>query len=205
MPDQLPEFDISGPSVDDDIRRLIGRYGAEHVQAALKRGTARKLGRRPSGDWLKLGEVLREDARCWLDGGNPFDTRSNYSIAQEFAVKSGEQSEEAAYRRLMGKLSKRRRYYTLVEAAWLSQDQYPYADNLRTIRELVAMPTLGDLWRGFLRLHEGAVADYRTKFGEPAAEMTIRDILAEAARPIIPTSHVGPGNVLQILAGSRRE
>ncbi len=200
----LPDLDISGPSVDDDIRRLIRRYGAENVREAIKRQTAGKRGRIPNADWSELGDVLREDARRWLDGGTAVATRSNRSIAQEFAAKHREQSAEATYRRIMGKLSKRRRYYTLVEAVWLSQDQFPHMEHLRAVRELVAIGIRRDLWHGFLRFHEAALADYKTKFRDPPADMTMQELLAEAAKPITPTSHPHTGNVLQVLCLKER-
>lgn len=204
MPVPLPNLDISGPSVDDDIRRLIRRYGAENVRESVKRQTAGKRGRIPSGDWSELGDVLREDARRWLDGRAAVAARSNRSIAQEFAGRHREQSEEATYRRIMGKLSKRRRYYTLVEAVWLSQDQFPHMEHLRAVRELVAIGIRRDLWRDFLRFHEAALADYMTKFSDPPADMTMQELLAEAAKPITPTSHADTGNVLQVLFVEKR-
>ena len=205
VPDPLPYLEISGPSIDDDIRRLIGRYGADKIREAIKRQTAGKRGRIPSGDWTQLRDVLREDARQWLEGENPFETRSNRSIAREFAEKRPGQSEKSTYRRLMGKLSKRRRYYTLVEAAWLSRDEYPHAENLRVVSELVAIGILRDQWQAFKRLHEASLADYGTKFGKPPASMTMQEILTEAARPITPSSHPSPGNVLQVLLGVRQK
>lgn len=199
LPDQLPEFEISGPSVDDDIRRLIRRHGAENVREAIKRQTAGRRGPNPRRDWPEVRDVLREDARSWLDGRNPFATRSNRSIAREFVAKNRGQSEDATYRRLMRKLSEHRRYYTLIEAASLSEDHYPHAENLRAVRELVAIGVRRDLWLRLLTLSEAALADYKTKFRDPPASMTMHDILAKAARPIEATRKPQPGNVLQVL------
>ena len=40
-----PKFDLVGPTVDDDIRRIIARYGTEAVKQAVKRVTKPKRGR----------------------------------------------------------------------------------------------------------------------------------------------------------------
>jgi hypothetical protein len=199
----VPDLDISGPTVDDDIRRLIGRYGAEKIQEAVKRQTARKRGRPPEGDWSELGDILREDARLWLEGVDPFKGRSNRSIARGFAEKHTGHSREATRDRVMRKLRERRRYYTLVEAERLSETEYPCAENLRAIAALRETGTRRDLWERLLRFREGSLADYRSKFGEPPASMTMQELQAEAAKPITPTPHAGPGNVLQILLGTQ--
>lgn len=193
------DFDISGPVVDDDIRRLIGRYGAENVKGAIKRQTAGKRGPIPKVDWSGLRNVLREDASRWLAGEDPFCARSNRSIARRFAEDHPGQSPEATYRRIMGKLSKGRRYYTLVEAEWLSQREYAYTENFRAIRGLIAFGVRRRMWEEFLSLREASLSDYKTKFGEPPASITMQDLQTESAKTISPTPRTSPGNVMQIL------
>lgn len=198
-----PNLDISGPTVDDDIRRLIGRHGAERIQGAIKRLTARKRGRPPEGDWSELGDILHEDARLWLEGGDPFKARSNRSIAGRFAEKHSGHSYDATRDRIMRKLRERRRYYTLVEAERLSETEYPYAENLRAIAGLRETGARRDLWERLARFREGSLADYISKFGEPPASMTMQELVAKAAKPITPAPLPGSGNVLQILLGTR--
>lgn len=195
----VPDLDLAGPSVDDDIRRLFRRYGEEKVREAIKRQTARSRGPIPKADWPELINILREDARVWLEGGEPFTARSNRSIAIDFAEKHPGQSRASTRDRLMRKLRERRRYYTLAEAEWLSQAQFPYTENLRAIRALLEIGILYDLWGRLLRLRESSLADYRAKFGEPPASMTMQALIAEAGRPIAPTR---ASNVLQAIRGS---
>jgi hypothetical protein len=203
VPASPPYLQLSGPTVDDDIRRLIRRYGAATVKEAVKRHTARRRGRRPIGIWLELSDVLREDAVFWLDGGDPLKTRSNHSIAKKFVAAVPDHQKPATRRRTMRKLSERRLYYTLVEAEHLSETQYPFEANLRAIRGLLEIGLYRDLWERKLRLAEAAIADYRCKFGDPPASMTMQELLAESAKPVIPTHNPGTNNVLQILLGTR--
>jgi hypothetical protein len=205
LPDLTPKLDVAALSVDADIQRLIRQHGAEKVHEAIRRRTARKLGRPPTGDWSELGDTLRQDAREWLEGGDPFGSRSNYSIAQEFTKRHRGQSDEATFRRIMGKLSKRRRYYALVEAVWLSQDHYPHAANLRAVRELAGGEVLRDVWQDFLRIHDNALTEYEKKFGEPPADMTMKEVLTAAAERTAPKISPRQHNVLQGLSGVRSE
>ncbi|WP_145960989.1 hypothetical protein [Sphingosinithalassobacter portus] len=199
MPNPSPDLEISGPAVDDDIRRLIQRYGVDKVQEAIKQQTARRRGPIPIADWPELTSILREDARLWLEGGDPFTARSNRSIALVFAEKHPGHSFASTRDRLMRKLRERRRYYTLVEAERLSEEKYPYTENLRAIRALLETGTLHDSWDRLLRLREGSLADYKAKFGEPPASMTMQELVAEAGKPITPAP---ASNVLQTLTGS---
>lgn len=194
----LPRFDIVGPTVDDDIRRLVWRYGAETVRATIKRQTARPRGRISENDWPELHRVLREDARVWLERGDPFKARSNRSIARDFAKKHPGHSCDATRDRIMRKLRERRRYYTLVEAEWISQTRYPFSENLRAIKELLEIGIRRELWQQLLWHNEGSLADYESKFGEPAASMTMQEVLTAAAQPIATTAK-GSRNVLQML------
>jgi hypothetical protein len=193
----------SPAAVDADMRRLIRRYGAKDVQEAMKRETARPRGRSPRADWPELHRVLREDASLWLQGGDPFATRSNLSIARGFADRHRGHSYDATRDRIMRKLRERRRYYTIVEAEWLSQNEFPYTENLRAIRTLLNIGIRRDLWGSLLRLHEGYLADYREKFGEPPAGITMQKLLSEAATLIAPEPRFGPGNILQIVMSTQ--
>lgn len=201
----LQYFDIVGPQVEDDVRRLIRRYGVEEVRQAVRIETAKKRGRKTVSDWSELLGILREDARIWLDGGDPFTARSNRSIARDFANKRPGHSRDATRDRIMRKLRERRRYFTLVEAERLSETDYPYAKNLRTIAALRETGMRRDIWEHLLRIREGSLADYRAKFGEPPASMTMHELVAEAAKLIVPAPRTGSGNVLQNLSETQPE
>jgi hypothetical protein len=81
----LPKWDLVGPTVDDDIRRIIQRYGAEAAVEAIERQTRRKPGMPTKGDWKVLHKIVQEDARLWLAGGNPFMRGADHSVATWFA------------------------------------------------------------------------------------------------------------------------
>lgn len=203
MPASLHDLEISGPNLDDDIRRLIRRYGKEQVREAVKRQSAMPRGPRLKGDWLQLRDVLRADANLWLEGGDPFKARSNYSIAKNYAEAVPDHQKPSTIRRILRKLRERRCYYTLADAEWLSQSRFPYTENLRAVRALQEIGLHRHLWDRLLCLLESSVADYRSKFGDPPAEMTLQALLKESAKPIIPKKQEGLGNVFQILMGNR--
>ena len=64
LPGAPPKYDLAGPTIDDDIRRLIGRYGAQTVKEAATRLTKAKRGRKKIPDFAELADVLVEDARA---------------------------------------------------------------------------------------------------------------------------------------------
>lgn len=190
-------YDLVGPTVDDDLRRLTRRYGADEVRAAFKRQTANPLGRPSLRDWPDLRSILESDARSWLDGSDPFIIRSNRSIALAFAASHREQSHDATRDRIMRKLRASRRYFTLVEAERLSEVEYPHAANLRAIRELQKIGVLRQAWDRLSLIRQGYVADYISKFGEPPAEMTMQELTAKSAEPIPIERQSSSGNFLQ--------
>jgi hypothetical protein len=179
---------------------MVCRYGAAEVQKALKRQTARRPGPVPMKE-PGLREIFLEDARVWLGGRDPFKLRSNKSIARELSAKRGGYDRDATYDRIMRKLRECRHYLTMVEAVWLSETEYSYSDNLRAMNAARGFAKKRDPWDRLLRFGERSLADYRSKFGAPPASMTMEELLAEAARPIVPTR--GPDNILQILMGAR--
>lgn len=198
-----PKLDIVGPTVDDDIRRLIRRYSVGAVQIALKNQSARKTGRPPEKDWLLLQDIIQEDAREWLAGGDPFIKRSNASIARHFTDKHAGQSRESTIVRIKLKLSRSRRYVTLCEAERLAREAFPYDQYLRVLNALIDTRKHTRLWKeqGFQTL--ASVAEYTAKFGEPCPDMTITELEAEAAKPFTPTPAPENRNILQILTGIR--
>ena len=99
----------------------------------------------------------------------------------------------------MRKLRTSRRYYTLVEAERLSEVEYPYAVNLRTVAELQQIGVLRQAWDHLSMIRQGYVADYISKFGEPPAGMTMKELTAKAAEPIPTEPQTSSANVLQKL------
>jgi hypothetical protein len=200
----LPKLDIVGPSVDDDVRRLIRRYGPSAVRETVKQQTKCKPGMKPKNDWLDLDETLKRDAQCWLAGGDPFAERTNHSIAKEMAKSQPGQSYGATFDRIRKKLARDRPYYAIVHAAWLSEDQYPYTTHLKALRALSISGRL-DVWKATLHRAERAVADFTTKFGCPSASMTMREVEATAAKALPIELADENGNVLRVLLGSPHE
>ena len=62
------KWDLVGPTIDDDIRRLIGRYGGLAVKEATARMTKAKRGAKMLPDWKELKPWIDEDAKAWLEG-----------------------------------------------------------------------------------------------------------------------------------------
>ena len=181
----LPPMEFVGPTVDDDIRRAIGRYGAEAVKAAVNRQTKTKVGRPKVNDWKELRSVIEEDAGIWLSGGDPFAARSNYSIAKTIADETPGQSHPATMKRLQRKLGARlgRKWFTLVSAWMKSEGAYPYAIHVRALRELCELDS-HITWQWHLERAEGFIADYTAKHGDPANDLTMADVETGAKEPL---------------------
>lgn len=201
MPDTPPKLDFVGPTVDDDMRRLIRRYGVEAAQVALKSQSAGKPGRPHENDWLLLADIIREDARDWLAGGNPFKTRSNGAIARDFVEQRPGQSRASTKKRIKLKLSRSRRYVTFCEAERLARSEYPYDQYLRALNALIVAGKYTALWAEQSYRTLACIAEYTAKFGEPPPNMTIQQLEADAAKPLTPTPTPENRNVLQILMG----
>ncbi|MPT49245.1 MAG: hypothetical protein E2598_12650 [Sphingobium sp.] len=169
-------WDLVGPTVDDDVRRAIDRYGAEAVKEAVKLQTKRKVGRKPEADWPELHRVLQEDARKWLDGEDPFSERSNYSIAKDYAAQNPGQSCPATHRRILQKLSERRVCLTIIHAWLISETDYPYQTHLRALGELGTFEGWADRAAVMLKEAHANIADYTAKNGRPEDNMTIKEI-----------------------------
>ena len=181
-------YDLVGPTVDDDIRRIVSRYGAAVVREAIKRHTKAKPGRPAEPDWPELRDVIEADARDWLQGGDPFSSRSNYSIAKNFADKNfgRGQSYSADMKRIERKLVKRRRLTTLLVAENLSRDGYPHAAHIRTLEALRTIAT-HPVWASTLDRAKMYVADYEAKWGEPPAPHLSMKEVEEKARSDLET------------------
>lgn len=183
----MPKMDLVGPTVDDDIRRVIWRYGAEAVKNAVKKATKAKLGRKKEPDWPELREIIEADARDWLAGNDPFAARTNYAIAKAFAERTPGQSAVSTHKRIERKLSKGpydRRWFTLASAEIQSRDAYPFEVHIRALEALSELPESSrpEIWKASLDSARATVADYEAREGKaPAAKMTFREI-EEAVR-----------------------
>lgn len=208
MPDPIPQFDIVGPTVADDIRRLIQRYGAEAVKIEIRRQTALKPGMKPKDrDWRFLEPLFESDARHWLNGGNPDEWENNNSVANTFEKDFPDKTVQpgSVYKRIYNKLRKLRRYYTFLEAFWMTEASHPYQKRLEALRELSSASKIESVWRAALYNAESTVRDYRIKLGcAPPDNMTFREVENAAAEAVIEAPDKRSGNVLQMLVGYRK-
>jgi hypothetical protein len=168
----MPQMDLVGPTIHDDIRRAIQRYGAEVVKGAVKEATKAKRGRPREPDWPELREVIRADALEWLAGRDPFTARSNYAIAKEFAQRKPGHYQASTHKRIERKLSRGphdRRWFTLVMAENLSRDGFPYTAHLRAIDAVASLPGMksAETWRWMLDRARSTIADYEAREGKP--------------------------------------
>lgn len=192
-----PQLDLIGPTVDDDIRRAIWRYGAEAVKAAVKEATKAKRGRKREPDWPELRDVINADALEWLAGGDPFAARSNYAIAKDFAERNPGHSIVSTHKRVERKLSKGpfdRRWFTLMMAENISRDGSPYVAHLRVLQALAEMPegTRPQVWQESLDRARATVADYQVREGHPPpADMPFSEIEEAVKKAGVATAQRG--------------
>ncbi len=178
----LPQMDLVGPTVHDDIRRAIWRYGADAVKEAVKEATKAKRGRKREPDWPELRELIEAEARDWLAGNDPFSARSNYAIAKEFSERNPGHSVVSTHKRIERKLSRGpydRRWFTLVSAESQSRDSGPYGAHIRALEALSELPENArpDIWRFSLDRARSTIADYESREGNPPPpEMTFKEI-----------------------------
>lgn len=178
----LPRMDLVGPTVDDDIRRAIWRYGADAVKKAVKEATKAKRGRKREPDWTELREIIEADARDWLAGYDPFATRSNYAIAKEISERSPGHSVVSTHKRIERKLSRGpfdRRWYTLMSAQQQSKDAGPYMGHLLALKALSKLPESASpgIWKPVLDRALATINDYKSRENSlPPEEMTFREV-----------------------------
>lgn len=177
-----PKWDLVGPTVDDDIRRAIQRYGAAAVKGAVKEATKAKRGRPREPDWPELREIIRADALNWLNGGDPFAARSNYAIAKEFAERNPGHSVVSTHKRIERKLSRGpydRKWFTFMMAENLSREHFPFAGHLRAIEAAANLPDpkTAEIWQWRLDRARSTIADYEAREGSaPDPSMSITEI-----------------------------
>lgn len=205
----LPALDLIGPTADDDIRRAIHRYGPSAVKDSIKRMARKRPGPRKDEDWRILDEkFLKDDARHWLEGGNPFQRGADHSAAKWFEEHYPDQNVQpgSVAKRIYRKLKKHRRRYVLIEAYWMSEDSYPYQRHLATLRALSEGPGIDAIWHNALYNAESVVRDYSIKFRRvPRPKMTMREVGDAAGRAVFTSSTKPRRNVLQAILGHRRK
>ena len=188
--DNKPRMDLVGPTVDDDIRRAISRYGADAVKEAVKIQTKPRRGRKPEKDWPELNEILKADARDWLAGGDPFSTRSNYAIAKKFADNNPGHSHPATMKRIERKLVQKRVWMTLAFAERFSREGYPHGVYIRAVEALTAVDPA---WTFFRDNAKSNIVDYEAKKGEPPpAELSITEIEAATRNELLTLGTLNP-------------
>lgn len=187
-----------GPTVEDDIRRAIDRYGAEQVGLALKKLTKRKAGPKTIDDMAELKSIFEEDAHQWLQGKDPFVSRSKYSIAKDMSGKLKGNSNKASFGRVKRKLKTKpfdRKWYTIVAALRISYTQYSYSSYMKALLELSKLDPEWD-WGGRLEDAKSTILAYTNQTGvSPAEKLTMQQVEA-VVEPI-----VGALSVVQMSGG----
>jgi hypothetical protein len=204
-----PKYDLIGPTVDDDIRRAISRYGADAIKNSVKRLTKAKPGRKPERDWPEITDILVEDARKLLSGGNPFSERTNYAIARDHARKGPAHYVASTHRRMMKKLAEKRVKFTYLHAEIIAEEEFgvvDYAIFLKRMMEVVpeweryCREKLGDVVR--------AISEYASKFDENPKDLTLAEVEAKAKQPILGAALSDPtlpalGSLFGLSGGTR--
>ncbi|MCJ8158547.1 hypothetical protein [Sphingomonas sp. LaA6.9] len=202
IPDDM-KMEFVGPTVEDDVRRLIVRYGIDAVRDAVKKQAKKKRGRPEEKDIRELRPFLEQDARAWLEGRDPFAERSNYAIAQQFANERPGHSYAGTMTRIQKKLAQKRKFYVFAIAEALARDEYPYKQHLRAL-EAVATESDHEIWTLVIDRANGTLASYTRKHGEPDDSITMKQI-EEGARNALSFPNVSKPIRLGILGSMTRK
>lgn len=136
MPETFDNFlsqQIWAPDVETGAHGLIRKFGKEAVFNALKRLSKARRGRTPEPDADDLNNIFREDALLLIDRKNPFELKSNRSIAIKISKERPGQSAESTKRRIMVKLQKERRSNAYLFAVIFSREN-GYGQFLRALK-----------------------------------------------------------------------
>lgn len=185
-------------SLDEQMRSLVARFGADAVRASAKRVTAKKRGRKAEKDWVGLKPWVSLDVEDWIHGRDPFAIRSNYAIAKAYAEQNPGYNIVATNNRIERKLRELRRWMMLQHARIRSETECPLETYIRASRELVQLDPESSQF--FLEHALGRLARYRERFGEPAPEKTLQQLEDELKAPV-PTI-LGGGGLLGRYLGS---
>ncbi len=181
MAGALPSLDLAGPTVDDDVMRIIRRYGAEAVKKSVADQTKGRRGRPPLKDWPEFHEYLKQDAADWLSGKDPFSIRSNYWIAKQAADKLPGNSAVSTQERIERKLRKQREIWMLIHAENIGKNGYPHSAYLRAVLALKEKSP-HECWELTHRLALEEISEYEMKHGRPPPAAMSMDEIKEANR-----------------------
>ncbi len=171
---------LLGLDLDQEISRLISRYGYDAVnEAVVDQGPKPKRGRKVIEDWPEILPIISADALLWLAGQDPFRERSNYSIAKQIADKLPEHRRVSTQDRIERKLGKKRVLLTLARAVYISREDYPYVDYIRALEALLKIDPC-DPWRNSLNAARRTLAEYEARLGSlPPSECSIIAVNAQ--------------------------
>ncbi|WP_288459308.1 hypothetical protein [uncultured Sphingomonas sp.] len=175
----------AGRTLDDELRSLVTRYGADAVREAAKKATAKKRGRRPERDWPLLRPWLDQDVEDWLAERDPFAARSNYLIAKEYAAKHPGHNPIATAERIERKLREKRRWMLFAVALGRTDKGWPISVYLKACEGLIEEGGSRD-WSFLLDRPRGVLARYEERFGNDATALSL-DEMEEALRQPLPT------------------
>lgn len=177
---------LSQPAgLDDEIARLVRKFGVDAVRDSVKRVAKKRAGRKAEADWPLLGPWLKQDADDWLHDRQPEKLRTSYSIAKAFAEKYPGHDKIATFERVVRKLRKRRRWFYMVTAWQRAEMEYPVEVALRALEEMEAMWPK-ERWGMRKDLTIGRLQRYREQFGEVPADMTVDAMETELLKPDAP-------------------
>jgi hypothetical protein len=197
-PDVLAALIQSGRTLDDELRSLIARHGADPVKEAAKRLVAKKRGRPAEKDWPLLRQWVEQDVQDWLAERDPFEARSNYLIANGFVAKHPGHSPAATVGRIERKLRERRRFMLFAVAVERTSEGWPLAVHLRACAGLVEEGKPED-WSSLLNHPRGVLARYEERFGDAKPSLSLSDMEERLRQPL-----PGPeGNTLGSILGLR--
>lgn len=173
-----------GRTLDDELRSLVARYGADAVREAAKKATVKKRGRRPEKDWPLLRPWLDQDVEDWLAERDPFVARSNYLIAKEYAAEHPGHNPIATAERIERKLREKRRWMLFAVAESRTRKGWPLSVNLKACEGMIDAGKPHD-WTFLLNHSRGVLARYEERFGKPDAALSL-DEMEEALRQPLP-------------------
>jgi hypothetical protein len=175
----LSDDDIFAPNpfgdrtVNDVVIELVHWFGAEAVQQALKRNAKKRKGRQSLMDAESIAYLAERDALEWLDGFDPFKSRTNYSIAKLMASKNPGQSLESTRRRIMRELAQNRKSWAFGLAMGFSLENHPYTKLLSIENAIAELDERSKLFvMGFIKEQRTKLNNYCEFFGAPDPSMT---------------------------------